>query len=369
MALRRLKWRWVFLGCLPLGAAVALFVLRPGETSTSAASASASAARQGPSALSIDRTEWDFGIVKPETGVHRHTFTLTNVGSGSAKVWPVRVGCGCLALECPESVPPGSSKPLRIELELRNREGPFSTLLTLGTSDEALSMIEITLKCYIQPRLEIDPPFLQFSEVTRGDVLERELLVATPIEPGKQTVAPVVAVASSAVRCEHLGLNRREGLPGRLQRAVHRYRVRIDSSLLARENALRLADGLRIKLPDTPAGGEKLVPVEVHFCHHPWLRGQTAVTLKRSGLQEARVRLWSKDGKAFAVAQASCSIKRLSAKAANTEPAKLQEIVLAFDDDAPAESTGIQSGTLQIVTAEQPNEPYQINVLVLPGKW
>jgi hypothetical protein len=51
-----------------------------------------------------------------------HVFTVTNDGSSPVTLKVLNLGCNCLAADCPDSVAPHSSAPLRVDLDIRNRE-------------------------------------------------------------------------------------------------------------------------------------------------------------------------------------------------------------------------------------------------------
>jgi hypothetical protein len=315
--------------------------------------------------LSVDATERDFGVVKQETGLLQHTFTFLNHGPTPVRLRPTYIGCACLAVACPEEVAPHSSAPMKIDLEIRTREGDFSTRVLLETSDPAVPQMELRLKFYAQPPIKVDPPSLQFTDLARGEMVERELRVITQLEAGDHPVPPDARVSAAGVECRHLETKRLGAPRGGLPRVMHRYQVRLDSGALPAASSSGWSGIISLRLPDAPEDTAVQLPIEVTFRHHAWLKGQTSLTLH--GAQKGRtmrVRLWSINGKSFSLAKVESSIPELEAKVADTALASTQDVLITLSPDAKL--AGTRYGFLSIVPAQPTGDPYRLEVLLLP---
>src|SRR5262249_15667858 len=76
------------------------------------------------------------------------------------------------------------------------REGPLGASVVLAASDPAVPTLELHFRCYIQPKVEIDPPILRFTDVSRGQLLEGQVRLMLH-QAADQTRPPVLEAAGS----------------------------------------------------------------------------------------------------------------------------------------------------------------------------
>jgi hypothetical protein len=317
--------------------------------------------------LSVDTDGWNFGIVPAELNSLSHTFQISNNGQQRIELQTESLGCSCLAVECPGAIAPGTEVPVKVDLEIRNRQGHFATHVLLRTTDPDRPTIDLRLQFYAQPKIHFDPPFLQFADVARGDVVEREFQVITRLEPEAEAKPPVIQEMSPAVHCKYLSTEVENVGRQVLRRAAHHYRVRLDTkSFAVDEPRTRLDNVLRFRVAGTPDATSVEMPIEIHFRHHKWLKGQTSITLKAAMGQEARVRLWSSENKPFTIARVVSSLPSISGKALNKASADRQEILVCCVLKEEKSLTTLDKGVLEIYVVEDPDTPYHVDVLLLP---
>jgi len=322
-----------------------------------------------PASLSVDADEWDFGVVPPEHGVISHTFTLTNAGPSPVSISQTRLGCNCLAAKFPDVVAPHSTAPLKIDLELRNREGPFSTSAVFASSDPLIPTIDIRLKFYVQPRISLDPSTLQFFDVMRGDLLEKDVKVVTRLKPGQEApVLPQIEPTLTGIAHEYLSTEVAKELSlGGLRLAVHRFRFSFNTALLPGEEGVRLQEAIRVKVPDSPDAGEAF-SLEIHYATHPWLQGPSSIALRRDKSGQ-KVRLWSRDKRKFVITKIVSSFHEVESESPKDQTAREVQTITLLPGTSHAQSEGTTStGTIEIWTSSSGKDeiPYRLRVLLLP---
>jgi hypothetical protein len=260
---------------------------------------------------------------------------------------------------------------LTVELEIRNREGPFSTLIRLGTSQPNVPEVELRLKYTTQPRIKIDPTFLVWSDVFPGEVLEKELVVITTLEDeGEGTDHPVIRSSSPAIKCRHMNSERRPGDPGIFPRAIHYFQVRVDSSP-GQATLLNGTGALTLSFSDRSEVSPVQIPVTVHFRPHRWLVGPLSITMDTSPkTKPIRVRLWSRDGRAFELGRVSSSLPELQVTVVTKKPAKIHEIEIRLSSFFSGKTgTGaIRKGVVDAIPLGELENPYRLEVLLVPGR-
>lgn len=71
------------------------------------------------SILSVDRSDFDFGIVPDSTSYVHHTFKLSNRSTDTCFVRFVSKGCGCIDIEMDtDTIPPGKTLDLRMKVDI-----------------------------------------------------------------------------------------------------------------------------------------------------------------------------------------------------------------------------------------------------------
>lgn len=320
-------------------------------------------------ALSFDANEWDFGVVRKEQALLSHTFQVTNHGSDPIELRVTKMGCNCLAVECPEVVESGSTASVKVDLEPRNREGQFTTYVLFGTSDPVASAMHLNLSFYAEPPIGIDPPLLAFRELQQGEVRRVEFRVITRFEAGQPPSPPQVETFSEAIQCEYVnttvGTGPASGSP-ELRRAIHVYQATLTTQKLPKERS-HLPGALRFSLPGVDSPTVVYLPLEIDFCWHSRLRGATSTTLScRKKPPESRVSLWTRDGTPFTITEVKSSLPGLTGRPLSKEPAKNQLVLLSMKATEVATPPRIAKAAIDIKTVEFPDEEYHLDVLVLP---
>src|SRR5260370_11146912 len=156
--------------------------------------------------LALDHREWDFGVVARETSFLTHNIRITNSGSEAVSLRLESIGCGCLSVHVPEVLPAGDSAFVKLDLDLRSKEGSFSTYAILATSEPYTSRVELRVRVYVQPGINVDPPVLAFHDVKRGATLGKDLRVLMRSELAHKTDdTPLVWSEHSVMRVTSLG--------------------------------------------------------------------------------------------------------------------------------------------------------------------
>ncbi|HVC97295.1 MAG TPA: DUF1573 domain-containing protein [Pirellulales bacterium] len=327
------------------------------------------------SVVSVDASGWDFGVVDPEQALLTHTFQLTNRGATPVEIAPTELGCNCLSVECPQLAGPGETVPIRVEIEIRRREGPFSTRVELGTSDPERPVVELLVAFFGQPRVNIDPPSIRFSGAPRHGVLEEafEVITRTDAETGTGPV-PTVEVAEahrSAVTVDYLdsqstaGLLATRGGAG-LRRVAHRFMLHVDVEQLPAGEEITLGDVVRASAPSANGDTAASMSVSVSFRRHSRIMGPTQVTLRPG--KPARAQLFARGKQAFHVVRVESSPADVTVTAAEGKSADDTRQELTIEVDRPRDSprTGVTKGRVDVYCSLTPDEPYRIDVLVLP---
>jgi hypothetical protein len=316
--------------------------------------------------LVFDSLEHDFGALSPGTAQVSHSFTVSNSGRVPIQLHLRSLGCNCISVDCPDSVAPGATAHIGVNVEIRNREGPFRTQATLETSDPALPTVGLVIAFYAPPRIDVDPPSIQFGEVERGAKVEREVVVMMRLDGDKKdTPTPKVEITGEGISCIHKGAQITTDPMTGVRRAVHRFSVQLDTAGFSASNDPQYST-LSFSPEDAPVDTGKAVHVEWAFAHNRWLKGSTSATLSRgSDHPEVRVRLWSRDNKIFTLGKVVSASPEIQARAASTEPAAFQDVVIS-SYASPDKGEGFLKGYIDVYHAEHPEEPYRLTVLVLP---
>lgn len=318
--------------------------------------------------LSVDQGEWDFGVVRQEQVALSHAFKLTNDGPEAIRLTVSHLGCNCISADCPDVLAPHSNALVKVNLEIRDREGYFATRAHLATSDPAVPTIEFILRFYAQPKLHIDPPFFQLVDLAHGEVAEKEFRITKRLESDDDSgKRPEIILNHSGLTCHYVDSEIVQGPPGGFRRAIHRYRLQVDTTALPRLPRLNLEKAISLRWPGAPTGEEKWIALEATFRHHRSLNGQTALMLQAKDKDEkAQLSIWSRDGEPFSVAKLTSSIPELAVEAASKKPDKVHKILVSLARSSNLETAQARKGYIDIITDKYANEPFRVEVLVLP---
>ncbi len=116
----------------------------------------------GRSALSFERTVWDFGVIEEVDGPVSYTFRFTNTGKTPVVLERVAVSCGCTTPEYTQKpVMPGAQGEIKVTFDPEDRPGTFIKDIQI-TSGAGRNRDEITIRGEVvgRPRsVEEDYPY------------------------------------------------------------------------------------------------------------------------------------------------------------------------------------------------------------------
>ena len=103
----------------------------------------------------------DFGVLEyGETVIH--DFVIHNNGDKSLALSNVRSSCGCTVIDFDESIDPGASGRLRVELDSREQSGAFAVFVEAETNDPANARLKMTLKAELERRVRSRPGYVRY---------------------------------------------------------------------------------------------------------------------------------------------------------------------------------------------------------------
>jgi len=133
----------------------------------------------------------DFGRVMQGT-VADHTFELNNDGTEDLIIKQVKPTCGCTVAQVQvenesgevvdyvfgDPIVPGRKVHVPAKLHTKNKSGHQTTRINIFSNDPR-GTIQLGLEADIDPFFNIAPRFLNFGQVSVGDVLEKKAVVST----------------------------------------------------------------------------------------------------------------------------------------------------------------------------------------------
>jgi len=326
------------------------------------------------SAIEIDAVARDFGDVLQSQMELEHTFHLVNRGREPVDLAVKGVACSCLELQFPPSIAPGETVDCRARLTLGGREGALDVPAVLSTSEPGAPGVVLSVRCNIIPDVRIVPSQLEFHDVRSGTELSAEVEVITSGSSAQGKPAAEVRATSKreGVTCELVDTSRPVGLFNQLQRTAHRFRVRVDTNRLSREQTrVHLSDAVSFACPQGSETISRPLPVLLEFRRHDHLAGPRTITLRKSRAAVQTIPLRSIDDEPFVLTGARSTAPDVLAQTGPQESAVTQALTvkLAPPPSAPtdgAATSGVQKCRLSVLTDRWPDEPYEIEVLVLP---
>jgi hypothetical protein len=316
----------------------------------------------GPKA-SVTHTLHDFGNLVTGNGMVNYTFLLSNRGSATLDPTTLNTGCNCLGLKYPPKVEPGETVPVRFDLELRSREGHFATGATLGTNDPQSPRIELRVQFYGIPVTKAEPAELRLRDLLPDDVVVREFDILAADPQTRDLVPQLGGPLPPWIECYHVGSKAEAETFSFVDRMRHTYRVTFDASRFPKGGASNVSSELVLLGHD---GGQQVkltVPIDISFRHHPRLGGSTTVLVQRShagGVTRATV--WSLDKRPWTIERLESSISDLVLSSEDSPAPHLRMILVSHP--APVES--LIRGEVRVFTAEDPDHPFRIAVVVPP---
>lgn len=112
----------------------------------------------------FEKTRFDFGEIKEETGLASTIFAFQNTGSKPIKLLSVKATCGCTTpIWSRDSVMPGSSGFVKVEYNPMGRPGIFAKEILVETNGSP-SHISLTIHGKVTPRPKGPVDFYPFEE-------------------------------------------------------------------------------------------------------------------------------------------------------------------------------------------------------------
>lgn len=118
--------------------------------------------------LQVDRRTVELGSLTPLSS-HQLRFRMENTGDAPLRILDIRTDCGCTTCTIGSRVlMPGDHTSLEVRLEAGPAEGAFEKRITLTTNATGEATLDLRLTGEVRSQVEVDPPVLQFSEVSRS---------------------------------------------------------------------------------------------------------------------------------------------------------------------------------------------------------
>jgi hypothetical protein len=219
--------------------------------------------------LKIPARGFDAGEV--ELGeVIAHEFQLENVGDAPVSINSVRAQCGCTVVDYPETIPPGETGAIKVEIETDElHTGKTSKTVTVVTDALNEPRIVFQMKMRLHTALEFLPKPMVYLRTQAGSGASEKLL-ARPHREGMRI---------SAVRCED------EHVSVRLEQAEAMdkgdKRAQLASLLLPRSGDAWIV--VEVK-PSAPTGFHRAeVVVETNDPQHPESRLNVTYAVEEAG--------------------------------------------------------------------------------------
>ena len=141
--------------------------------------------------IETDTREHDFGSAI-EGEVLSHTFKLKNVGEGPLRITQAKPTCGCtvgrlvvqdaagewVAYEMNDPIPPGTDFELEAKLNTRNKHNLAQSKINVFSNDPR-GVIDLGLKATVSTYFRIQPPSIDFGDMSVSDAGERSFEVST----------------------------------------------------------------------------------------------------------------------------------------------------------------------------------------------
>jgi hypothetical protein len=147
----------------------------------------------------VDVPVYDFGTVE-QGAIVEHVFRVRNTGTGALRVDHVKGTCACtVGAATGEAIAPGGEAWVTMRLETDRLAGRTTKTATVYTNDPAAPTLPVTLTGQVLSDLVVRPTPLYLGRVRPGDVVRRELVVASGRVGGTATVV-AVETASPRIR-------------------------------------------------------------------------------------------------------------------------------------------------------------------------
>jgi len=314
--------------CLPVVAAWGLAGPKP-----------VSAEKNAPDIL-FDKKTYDFGVAGQHESII-HEFGFTNVGEEVLVIEAVKTTCGCIAtVASAKEILPGERGVIKADFRTSKRKGKQRKTIHVHSNDPDEPQIELEITGVIKTEVALEPEFLYFGKVDKGETVTKTLKV---IQVGDRELS-----LNRVETAEEYFTTRISGLEtGRNTGHQIDVILRADAPVGRFSDVITLHTNLR-KRPriDVPLYGAVLGRIRVK----PQML--SFGTLRKGGIVANRLEIVSADHNGFDVVRVVPSPPFISAEVTRADGGKLYEITLKVDENAPV---GRVAGEIHIFT-DDPDE-------------
>ena len=144
-------------------------------------------------------SEYDFGSVEQGSKVNTE-FSVKNNGTSDLTIQKVVAGCGCTVANASTTpIAPGQIGKVSVSFDTTGFEGSKTKDVRVYTNDSEAQMIVFTLKGTILSDFEVKPKILEFGEVTKALLDEKNVksVEITPLKPSAGTVALIKSLSAN----------------------------------------------------------------------------------------------------------------------------------------------------------------------------
>ena len=139
----------------------------------------------------VDAPVHDFGAVE-QGAIVEHVFRVRNTGTGALRVDHVKGTCACtVGAATGEPIAPGGEAWVTMRLETDRLTGRTTKTATVYTNDPASPTLPVTLTGQVLSDLVVKPTPIYLGRVRQGEVVRREIAVASGRVGGTATVVGV----------------------------------------------------------------------------------------------------------------------------------------------------------------------------------
>lgn len=314
--------------CLPVVAAWGLAGPKP-----------VSAEKNAPDIL-FDKKTYDFGVAGQHESII-HEFGFTNVGEEVLVLEAVKTTCGCIAtVASAKEILPGQRGAIKADFRTSKRKGKQRKTIQVHSNDPDEPQIELDITGVIKTEVALEPEFLYFGEVDKGETVTKTLKLT---QIGEQELKLNRVEVDGEYFANHVS-----SLEGERHRAFQ-----IDVVLKTDAPVGRFADVITLhtnlrKRPriDVPLYGAVMGRIRVK----PQML--SFGTLRKGSVVANRLEVVSADHNGFDVVRVVPSPPFISAEVTRANGGKLYEITLKIDDNVPV---GRVAGEIHIFT-DDPDE-------------
>jgi hypothetical protein len=226
---------------------------------------------QGHPKAEFDKLSYDFGAMDVgATGTH--TFNVRNSGVAPLTLRLIDTSCKCTMVEIPpEGIPPGESRPIKLEWKTVEQVDSFRHGGQLETNDPDMPKVNIFVEGRVRARLAVRPDVLVLDDISPGQSQQARAtvlsymwdkftveIVESTLKGVKVEVGPVneklLAADERILAAQGLQVTFDASLPLGVQRGEIRYRVHVPNEPQVAETIHELPVMVDVVTPFTVHG-------------------------------------------------------------------------------------------------------------------